>query len=221
MTMEAALKRIGIVGVSKPGAELCAEAIRSTLTKSGETDRIIGPEYIPFEEFVAAQRRGDRNGVAKIILKGIRTLTEHGADFAIIPANSAYIAIAEIQEKSPIPVLNLVQLTVEECRRRNWERVAVLGVGFTMESKLFDGPLSQAGIDPLQPNGDEQKTLNRIIYGELVHDRVEPASVETILSILQSMKERGCEEHVDSVFIQFALGILTANNVGDIPGRMY
>jgi len=121
------------------------------------------------------------------------SLQAAGADFAIIPANSIHYAIDLIQAKSPLPVLNLVELVVQECLLQGYKKVGVLGVGLTMSDRLYTDSLSSAGLVPVTPSTVDQSLLNRIIYSELVTSAPTPSGAKVILTILKNLKTQGCD----------------------------
>jgi len=49
------------------------------------------------------------------------------SDFLVIPCNSAHVGLAEITRAAGCPVLSMVEVTLDDVRRRGWQRVGVLG----------------------------------------------------------------------------------------------
>lgn len=182
-------KHIGIVGISAAGTALCYTTIIA------ESVKILGAHRHPtitihstsFDEIVAAQKQKDWIVLGDLLLNSISALVKIGADFVIIPANSVHYSIEYIQKKSPIPVLDLIDIVVDEVHQRKIGSVAVLGVGATMDDDLYKSYLQKRNINYLKPTADEQKNLDKIIYGELVKGEINAESTKEILKIINRL----------------------------------
>jgi aspartate racemase len=82
----------------------------------------------------------------------LRQLAAGGAQIATIPAFSPQVCAAELNEITPLPLIDLVDAIVVEIKRRQLNRVAVFGARVTMETGLF-GRLQ--GVDVIPPNAQE------------------------------------------------------------------
>jgi len=51
------------------------------------------------------------------------------ADFLVIPSNGPHLLQPEIERAAGRKVLSIIDVTLEEVRRRSWQRVGVVGVG--------------------------------------------------------------------------------------------
>ena len=188
-------KHIGIVGVTAEGASLCYKKICS------EASKIMGINHHPeislhnqsFHKFIEPFNRKDWKSIAQIINESIKKLESSGADFAIIPANSVHFAFNEIQKISPIPVLSIVEISAQECKKMNYKKVGILGVGMTMSDGLYDEPLKKYGIKPIIPPKSEQKIISDVIYNDIVPAKVTDKSVNKIINVIKSLKEKDCD----------------------------
>ncbi|MBI3956103.1 amino acid racemase [Candidatus Gottesmanbacteria bacterium] len=188
-------KHIGIVAVTAPGAALCYQTIIS------ESEKILGERRHPeitlthptFDTIYQAQVKKDWHSVASILLGSIQKLASVGVQFAVIPANSIHFAIKEIQENSPIPVINLLTIVADECNAKKYRRPLILGVGITMDDHLYDETLLKQKVTPTYPNDRERKRINEIIYSELVKGICEEDSTKEILGIMAQYKRKGAD----------------------------
>lgn len=189
------VKHIGIVGISSEGASLCYKIICS------EASKIMSLNHHPeislhnqsFHIFLEPFNKKDWNALAKIIKNSIDKLAASGADFAIIPANSVHFAFDEIKKISPIPVLNIVEITARECQEKGYKEVGILGVGMTMSDGLFDKSLNKYGIKSVTPTQHEQKIVNDTIYNEIVPAKLSKNTTQKIIQIIVSLKKQGCD----------------------------
>ncbi len=51
------------------------------------------------------------------------------ADFLVITSNGPHLIQEQIEEAASCPVLSMIDVTLEEVRRRGWQKVGVLGLG--------------------------------------------------------------------------------------------
>ena len=82
----------------------------------------------------------------------ISRMARAGAEIAAIPAVTPHICAPEIVRLSPIPIVNLIDVIAQEIRARKFQRVAMFGTRFSVESRMF-GQLE--GIDIVLPRPDE------------------------------------------------------------------
>jgi aspartate racemase len=78
----------------------------------------------------------------------IAQLKSSGANFAAIPAATPHICIDQLIPRSPLPLVNLLQVARESI---SGKRVALLGTRFTIETNLFGALQSENTIRP-QPS---------------------------------------------------------------------
>lgn len=95
---------------------------------------------------------GDKAGLAEYLAGLIAKLAAAGAEFAVIPAVTPHISIAELLKISPLPVVNLIEELQREIEARGLRRVALFGTRYTVESGLF-GLLR--GVDVVALTADE------------------------------------------------------------------
>ncbi len=81
-------------------------------------------------------------------------------DVIIIGSNTAHIFSEQVEAESGKPVLSLIELAVNEAKRRGLRRVGILSIGLTVEKQLFQEPLRAAGIESVVLPVDLMKRLD-------------------------------------------------------------
>ncbi len=189
------MKTIGIVAVTAEGAADCYKKIVQIAGKQLGVHK--HPEIIlvnpSFDTILQAQQQRNWPAVANILGAAAQKAATAGADLIIMPANSAHFAYDQIAKQVDVPVLNLVDIVVDTCKRRGYKKVAVLGVGLTMSDGLYDQPLARASIENMPLTTDEMDLLDRVIYQELVQGVVTADSTTRILAVCERLKRAGCE----------------------------
>src|SRR5690606_3296669 len=79
----------------------------------------------------------DWNAVADILLQALDALHSAGADFAAICANTPHNAYELIRDRTPLPIVTIMDATSDALVRDSVKRVALLGTLSTMEVGFF------------------------------------------------------------------------------------
>ena len=104
------------------------------------------------DRVLGAVQAGDKDGLASYLAALIARLASAGAEFAVLPAVAPHIAIGELIQLSPLPLVNLIEELKREIEVRQLRRVALFGTRFAVESQLF-GHLGD--IEVVTPHPDE------------------------------------------------------------------
>ena len=100
---------------------------------------------------------GNTAELASYLAELIARMERAGAQMAAIPAVTPHICAPELVQLSPIPIVSLTEVIAEEIRARKFQRVALFGTRFTIESKMF-GQL--AGVDVVLPPPQEISVIH-------------------------------------------------------------
>lgn len=68
------------------------------------------------------------------------------SDFLVITSNTPHLFIKQIEDVSNRKVLSMVDVTIDEVKRRKLRRVGVLAVGVTLDHRLYQDRLERAGF---------------------------------------------------------------------------
>jgi aspartate racemase len=91
-------------------------------------------------------QRGDPAAVAGYLSGEVQKLAGAGADFGLIAANTPHMVFDEIQNRSPIPPIGIVQATCAEAKARGLKRLGLFGTTFTMSGRFYPDVFSREGI---------------------------------------------------------------------------
>jgi aspartate racemase len=184
-----AYKHVGIVGVTAVGAALCYKEIVIEGIKRFKHCPEISMHAHPQNEFDVA----DFNKITSLILESIENVKRSGAEFAIIPANTAHYVFEDVQAVSPLPLLSIIDLTINDCLKRKVSKVSVLGTFPTMQFSLYRDKLKNAGIQLVEPSHEEKERLDAIIAEELLLDHVDSDTVKEVQLMIEGLKDRGSQ----------------------------
>ncbi|MFD1050836.1 aspartate/glutamate racemase family protein, partial [Kibdelosporangium lantanae] len=80
-----------------------------------------------------------------------------------------------------------------EAAAAGYTKVGVLGTKWTMDSSLYPSALARHGLDAEVPEEDERADVDRIIFDELVNGIVRDESRGRYLTIIEHLRDRGCD----------------------------
>ncbi|SDY18751.1 aspartate racemase [Collimonas sp. OK242] len=186
---------IGIVGCSAEGAALCYRTI------CAEGAKLLGPYAHPevsvhthsLADYVECLNQGDLEGVAELMLSSARKLAAAGADFLICPDNTIHQAFATVKKKSPLPWLHIAEVVAAAAVMRGFQRLGITGTRWLVDSCVYPDALAARGLDFVRPSDDERAVIGRIIMDELVHGIFKPESVASFQSVIEQLKNDGCD----------------------------
>ena len=136
--------------------------------------------------------------VTEYLASEVQKLAKAGANFGLLAANTPHIVFNEIQNRSPIPLISIVEATCKEAQRLGLKKVALFGIRFTMEGQFYPEVFTKAGIELSVPTSDEQNFIHDKYLNELVHGILLPETRERLLQIVDRMRD---EEGIEGLIL--------------------
>lgn len=137
------MKKIGIIGGAGVAAanKLC-ELVEIELTKNNAFRDCHHPEMIIYQATQAPSRSMFLEGKGpSFVLDYIMVaskLKSVGADIVAMNCNTAHFAIQEIQEKSNIPFINLIEEVVIEAKKTGKKNIGLIASDGCLKGKLYE-----------------------------------------------------------------------------------
>jgi aspartate racemase len=128
--------------------------------------------------------------VVDFLAPEIERLARAGADFALIAANTPHLVFGELQERSPIPLLSIVEVTADAAAAAGLRRLALFGTRFTMQAPLFPESFARRDIEIVVPNDDQQEFIHGKYMGELFVGTIRDETRVALMDIVELMKQR-------------------------------
>jgi aspartate/glutamate racemase len=147
-------QHIGIVACSAEGAALCYKTI------CVEGAGFLGPHAHPevslhthsLADYVDRLDRGDRAGVAELMLSSARKLARAGADFVICPDNTIHQAMSHVLPHSPLPWLHIAEVVATEAAARGYRKLGITGTRWLVDSEVYPEKIEAEGLAWLRPH---------------------------------------------------------------------
>jgi len=159
---------VGILGGMGPEAtvDLFAKIVRSTpVLKDQDHLRILidNNPRIPDR-----QRAILENGPspAPMLIETAKNLVAAGADFIVMPCNTAHYWIDEIRKAVTIPIVDIIEETAKEIVRSypSMKTVGIMAASGTVQSGLYQRRLRDVAIKAISPTDQDQAKLMQAIY---------------------------------------------------------
>ena len=195
------MKTLGIVGGIGP--ESTIEYYRFILdgyrarVADGSTPHLL-IDSLDVNRAIAMLDANDLDSLTNYMSASVESLARACAEIALIAANTPHLVFDEVQRRSPIPMLSIVEAACEHVRSLGYARVGLLGTGFTMRARFFPEVFARAGVELVAPNEAEQAVIHNIYIGELLKNQFLPESRNAILAIIERLRE---EERVEAILL--------------------
>jgi aspartate racemase len=189
------MKHIGILAHSAEGATLCySETWREGVRRLGAHNH---PEItltgIGMHHALPAWEHGDLPTLREIFLADAKKLAAAGADFFVVPDNTAHIALEAPGTPLPIPCLHIAGVVADQAVRDGRRKVAILGTDWTMMGPVYPGALGRRGLSWAIPDNAERKLIHTTILDELCLGIFKDETRRAYLRIIERLAAEGCD----------------------------
>lgn len=204
------MKTIGIIGGIGPETTII---YYRHLIAAGHTRIVINS--VDSAGLVPLVLARDTTALADFLSAEVARLAAAGAELGLVAANTPHMCFAEIQQRSPIPLVSIVGAVAEHVARHGWRRVALLGTRMTMEARFYPDELEPRGIEVVLPEGEERAYVHDKYMGELFNGTILAETRRGLLAIIDVMAARSGLDAVILGGTELSL-ILTEPSHGDI-----
>lgn len=168
---------VGVLGGMGPDAtvDFMAKVIALTRAEKDQDHIHMLVEHNPkVPNRQAAIRSGD-GSVGRVLGEMARALETAGADFLVMPCNSAHAFVEPIRKAVTIPFVSIIAETVDEIGRvfNDARRIGVLQTDGLQQAGLYREALARAGRAPVLLGDRDLQQLMRLIHRVKAGDRSE------------------------------------------------
>jgi aspartate racemase len=149
---------------------------------------------VDFDEVAGLQREGRWADSAEMLGRAGAGLRAAGAEALLIATNTMHKVADGVTRANGLPLLHIGDAIGAALTAGGHQRAGLLGTRFTMEDGFLADHLARhQGIATQVPGGDDRAEIHRIIFDELCHGVVSPASRERFRRIITGLAEAGCD----------------------------
>jgi aspartate racemase len=186
------MKTLGLVGGTGP--ESTIEYYRLLVAKYREHADGNSPPLVinsvNLKNMIEWMTAGELAKVTDYLSDAIDKLRLAGADLAALTANTPHIVFDELQARSALPLISIVEAACDKVQELNLKTVALFGTRFTMQAPFYPTVFSRSDVKLVLPNDEEQHYIHEIYMGELLKDVFRPETRARLLAIADEMRER-------------------------------
>jgi aspartate racemase len=194
------MKTLGLVGGTGP--ESTIEYYRLLVAKYREQADGNSPPLVinsvNLKNMIEWMTAGELAKVTNYLSDAIDKLRLAGADLAALTANTPHIVFDELQARSALPLISIVEAACDKVQELNLKTVALFGTRFTMQARFYPTVFSRSDVKLVLPNDEEQHYIHEIYMGELLKDVFRPETRARLLAIADEMRER---DHIEAVIL--------------------
>ena len=108
--------------------------------------------------------------VTDALVEAIDKLHRAGADFAALTANTPHIVFDEVQARSKLRLISIVEAACERVQTLRFKTVGLFGTRYTMQAPFYPKVFSRTDVKLVMPNEEEQAFIHEKYFGELLKD---------------------------------------------------
>jgi aspartate racemase len=117
-------------------------------------------------------------------------LARAGAEVGLFAANTPHIVFDELERRSSIPLISIVEAAREAAEQLGLRTLALLGTRFTMQGRFYPAVFDKAGIVLVFPEEDEQAYIHDKYMNELVKGVFLPETRKGLLRIVDRLAKQ-------------------------------
>lgn len=128
-----------------------------------------------------------------MMVEDAKKLQTAGADYVVMPCNTAHFFYEQIQRNIDIPMLNIIEETVRYAVEKigGIKKLGILATKGTVSAGAYQNMCEKFGIDWAVPSLSDEQSLMNIIYNQVKAGR--EVNIKEFLRIIENMKADGCD----------------------------
>ncbi|MBD3363341.1 amino acid racemase [Candidatus Dojkabacteria bacterium] len=189
-------KKIGIIGGVGPQATMCfynyitKQSQRKYGAEKNEDYPYMIIESIPIPDFISNTEMISQS--TEMLTKSVKILENAGAKKLCIACNTVHVLLNELQEKTNIEFISIIESVVKEVRNLEYKKVGVLASPVALKYGLYSQALMAEGIKPIIPDSNQQNTIKEII-GLIMAGEDNGKERKKYINILNDFIDKGAE----------------------------
>ena len=193
------MKKLGLIGGTGPEStiEYYRQIEHGVQRQTGRFPNLVIESLSVFDVLDYCEHE-DYEGLTEYLLKGFGCLAAAGAEFACLTGITPHIVFDRLQEKSPLPLISIIETACERAKTEQYSKIALLGTYPTMRGRFFQDVFERAGIDVIIPNEDEMLYIKEKIETELELGIVDQKTQEGLCRIINRLSR---EESIQAVVL--------------------
>ena len=186
------MKILGVIGGIAPAStieyyRLLIEGWRQKMPGRGYPPIIINS--IDLDRLLAMVGAQAFGALSQYLLDEIQRLARAGAQLALLASNTPHVVFDTLRERSPLPLISIVEATCNAARALGLKRPGLIGTRFTMQGSFYPEVFSRHGMTLLRPGDAEQAFIHEKYMSELVNGVFSSQTRDRMLAVADRMRK--------------------------------
>ena len=186
------MKTVGIIGGVGPESTIeyyrfLIEAYRERSADGSYPPIIINS--VNLQKFVDLITANKIEQFAEELVPEVEKLARAGSDFAVFASNTPHIVFDEVQRQSRIPLVSIVEATVERVKKLGFHKVGLIGTRFTMQGQFYPDVFSREGVGLVTPDETDREYIHTKYMNELLNNMFLPETRDCMVGIANSLRD--------------------------------
>src|SRR5574341_1029181 len=187
------MKTVGLIGGVGPESTIeyyrfIIQAYRERTQDDSYPSIIINS--VDVNKYVALATANQFDKFSDELMIEINRLARAGADFGALATNTPHIVFDELQRRSAVPLVSIVEATRDQAQAMGFKRIGLFGTRFTMTGGFYQKTFAAAGLEIVVPNEEEQNYIHEKYIGELLKNIFTPETRAGLMKIVGELRQR-------------------------------
>ena len=141
---------------------------------------------------------GGRPALTEYLLESLHRLQGAGATFGAITSNTSHLVFDRVAPRSPIPLVNIVEVCMEEARRLGLTRLGILGTRWLMQARLYPEAAQRHGIEIVVPPERDRDWMHDRYVEELVKGDIRDETRRGVIALAERLRDA---QRIDGIIL--------------------
>ncbi len=184
------MKKLGLIGGMGPESTIpyYHDIVHGVHARAGRFP-LMSIESVDVFHVLRLESEGRLDELADYLSAAIERIANAGAEVGALCANTPHIVFDELQARSPIPLISIVDACRDEARRRGFEKLGLLGTAPTMEGDFYHRAFAEAGMELVTPSVDDRRYVAGKISEELEFGILREDTRVGLASVVRRMRD--------------------------------
>lgn len=195
------MKTIGIIGGMGP--ETTVAYYRTMVRLCHER---LGPDCFPLilinsidvAKMLGMVNAGRNPEATDYFVEAFAQLARAGADLGLMAANTPHVLFDAIAARCPMPLISIVDATLDAASVQRVTRLGLLGTRATMQGGFYQRAATSRGMTIKLPNEADQHLVHERYMAELVRGDFRDRTRSDVLAVIERL---GVEQGVEAVIL--------------------
>lgn len=185
------MKKLGLIGGMGPESTIpyYHDIVHGVHARAGRFP-LLSIESVDVFHVLHLESEGRLGELADYLSAAIERVASSGAQVGALCANTPHIVFDELQARSAIPLVSIVDACRDEAHCRGFSKLGLLGTAPTMEADFYQRAFGEAGMELAVPDADDQRYVARKISEELEFGVLRDETRVGLAGVVRRMRDK-------------------------------